>query len=98
VKTKLGALVILLVVGTLGVAGFIVYERATEKDRRIEEQKRVIAALEMRLDRSWAEELVAATTVRHGRATMRTISTTEIQAGHESAQRLTPGSRSARRC
>jgi hypothetical protein len=59
VRTKLGALVMLLVLGALGVAGFIVYERATEKDRQIEEQKQVIAALEMRLDRSWAEELVA---------------------------------------
>ena len=58
-KAKLGVLAMLLVLGALGVAGFILYERATEKDRLIAEQKRVIAALEMRLDRSWAEELVA---------------------------------------
>jgi hypothetical protein len=59
VKAKLGALVVLLVLGALCVAGFLLYERVTEKDRLIAEQKRVIAALGMRLDRSWAEELVA---------------------------------------
>ncbi len=40
-------------------AGFLVYESATEKDRHLAEQKRLIADLELRLDRSWAEELVA---------------------------------------
>ena len=50
---------VLLVVGALGASGFVLYERATERERQIAEQKRVIAALEMRLDRSWAEEVVA---------------------------------------
>jgi hypothetical protein len=59
VKGKLGALMTLVLLGSLAAVGFILYERATEKDRMIAEQKRVIAALEMRLDRSWAEQLVA---------------------------------------
>jgi hypothetical protein len=59
VKAKLGALAIFCVLGALVAVGFFFYESATEKDRRIAEQKRVIAALEARLDRSWAEELVA---------------------------------------
>jgi hypothetical protein len=59
VKSKLGTLLTLLFLGALGVAGFLLYEKSTEKDRQIAEQKRVIAALELRLDRSWAEELVA---------------------------------------
>jgi hypothetical protein len=59
VKARLGALATLLLVGALAAAGYFVYETATEKDRQIAEQKRVIAALELRLDRSWAEELVA---------------------------------------
>lgn len=46
----------LLVIG--GVGGYIFW-RVTEKDRLIERQKRVIAELERRLDRVWAEELVA---------------------------------------
>src|ERR1700722_8058450 len=58
-KANLGTFLMLLVLGALGVAGFLLYERETEKDRQIAEQKRVIAALELRLDRSWAEELVA---------------------------------------
>ena len=58
-KAKLGALAILLLFGALLAVGFFLYERETEKDRQIAEQKRVIDALEMRLDRSWAEELVA---------------------------------------
>jgi hypothetical protein len=56
---KLGALATLLILGALAAVGFFWYEGATEKDRRIAEQSRVIAALEQRLDRSWAEELVA---------------------------------------
>jgi hypothetical protein len=59
VKAKLGTVAMLLLLGALGVGGYVLYEDATEKDRRIAEQKRVIAALEQRLDRSWAEELVA---------------------------------------
>jgi hypothetical protein len=58
-KAKLGALAMLLFLGALAAAGFFLYESATEKDRQIADQKRVIAALELRLDRSWAEELVA---------------------------------------
>ncbi len=49
----------MLLLGALVAAGLFLYENATEKDRQIAEQKRVIAALELRLDRSWAEELVA---------------------------------------
>jgi hypothetical protein len=59
VKAKLGALAMVLLLGGLAAAGFVLYERATEKDRQIAEQQRVIAALGQRLDRSWAEELVA---------------------------------------
>jgi hypothetical protein len=59
VKAKLGAVAIMLLLGALVAAGLFLYESATEKDRQIAEQKRVIAALELRLDRSWAEELVA---------------------------------------
>ena len=58
-KAKLGAVAMVLFFGALGAAGFVLYERATEKDRQIAEQQRVIAALELRLDRNWAEELVA---------------------------------------
>jgi hypothetical protein len=58
-KSKLRVLLVLLFVGALGAVGFFLHQRATEKDRHIEEQKRVIAALELRLDRTWAEELVA---------------------------------------
>jgi len=49
----------ILAVGALVAAGFVLYESATEKDREIAEQKRVIAALGQQLDRSWAEEIVA---------------------------------------
>jgi hypothetical protein len=59
VKARLGAVVVMLLLGALVAAGLFLYENATEKDRQIAEQKRVIAALELRLDRSWAEELVA---------------------------------------
>jgi hypothetical protein len=58
-KARLGALAMVLLLGGLVAVGFLFYERATEKDQQIAEQKRVIAALELRLDRSWAEELVA---------------------------------------
>ncbi len=58
-KAKLGALAVLILLGALVSAGFFVYESATEKERQIAEQKRVIADLEVRLDRTWAEELVA---------------------------------------
>jgi hypothetical protein len=59
VKARLGAVAMMLLLGALVAAGLFLYENATEKDRQIAEQKRVIAALELRLDRSWAEELVA---------------------------------------
>jgi hypothetical protein len=52
-------LLTLLLLGALGVTGFLLYQQWSEKDRQIAEQKRVIAALEVKLDRSWAEELVA---------------------------------------
>jgi len=54
-----GSAWLLLLLGALLVAGLFLYEGATEKDRQLAEQRRVIAALELRLDRSWAEELVA---------------------------------------
>ena len=57
--SRLGTLLLMLLLGAVGVAGFLLYQQATEKDRQIEEQKRVIAALGQRLDRTWAEELVA---------------------------------------
>jgi hypothetical protein len=59
VTAKLGAVAMMLLLGALVAAGLFFYESATEKDRQIAEQKRVIAALEQRLDRSWAEQLVA---------------------------------------
>ena len=43
----------------VAVIGFLVYQHFTEKDRVIAEQKRVIKELGQRLDRAWAEELVA---------------------------------------
>jgi hypothetical protein len=43
----------------LAIIGSIIYSHATEKDRTIAEQKRVIAELGQKLDRAWAEELVA---------------------------------------
>jgi hypothetical protein len=43
----------------LGVVGSVVYEHATEKDRTIAEQKRVIGELGKKLDRAWADEMVA---------------------------------------
>ena len=46
-------------VGVLTAAGVGAYWKYTEKDRVIEEQKRVIAELGVKLDRAWAEELVA---------------------------------------
>ncbi len=55
----LGKLLALLLVAAAVVAGVLVYLQISEKDRQIAEQKRVIAALEQKLDRSWAEELVA---------------------------------------
>jgi hypothetical protein len=42
----------------LVAAGFYLYWRVTAKDRLIAEQKRLIAALEQKLDRAWASELV----------------------------------------
>ena len=52
---------IALIVALAGVTflGWQWYRKEGEKDRTIEEQKRVIAALEQKLDRAWAEELVA---------------------------------------
>ena len=58
-KAKLSALAIFVLFGAVAAVGFFLYQGATEKDRQIAEQKRVIAALELRLERSWAEELVA---------------------------------------
>ncbi len=43
----------------LGLVGNAIYRHFTEKDRTIAEQKRIIKELETKLDRSWAEELVA---------------------------------------
>jgi hypothetical protein len=58
-KSKLSVFLVLLLVGAVGAVGFFLYRRATETDRQLEEQKRVILALELRLERTWAEELVA---------------------------------------
>ncbi len=49
---------LVFVAAAAGVGGWV-YWNATAKDRIIAEQKRVIAALEQKLDRSWATELVA---------------------------------------
>ncbi len=43
----------------LAIIGSIVYQHATEKDRTIAEQKRVIDELGKKLERAWADELVA---------------------------------------
>jgi hypothetical protein len=59
VRSKLGTLLAVLLLGALAAAAVLLYLRETEKDRQIAEQKRIIQALEQRLDRSWAEELVA---------------------------------------
>ena len=48
-----------LLIAGLGVLGFLWYQKETEKDRKIEEQARVIGALAQKLDRAWAEDLVA---------------------------------------
>jgi hypothetical protein len=49
----------LAICGILSAVGLGWYWQHTEKDRVIAEQKRVIAELEKKLDRAWAEELVA---------------------------------------
>jgi hypothetical protein len=46
-------------VGVIAAAGVGAYWKYTEKDRVIAEQKRLIAELGVKLDRAWAEELVA---------------------------------------
>jgi len=46
-------------VGIVAAAGVGAYWKYTEKDRVIAEQQRVIAELGVKLDRAWAEELVA---------------------------------------
>jgi hypothetical protein len=48
----------------VGVVGGLFYRQYYEKDRLIAEQKRIISQLELKLDRSWAEELVADVRVR----------------------------------
>lgn len=47
-----------VLLAALAVAGGWWYWRSTAKDRVIAEQRRVIAALEQKLDRAWASELV----------------------------------------
>jgi hypothetical protein len=49
----------LAALGAFVGAGFYVYTTLTAKDRTIEEQKRVIVELGKRLERAWANELVA---------------------------------------
>jgi hypothetical protein len=58
VKTLLSLALLVALVG-VGFLGWQWYRKEGEKDRTIEEQKRIIAALEQKLDRAWAEELVA---------------------------------------
>ncbi|MEO7092712.1 MAG: hypothetical protein ABI175_05645 [Polyangiales bacterium] len=58
VKTLLSIALLVALVG-VGFLGWQWYRKEGEKDRTIEEQKRIIAALEQKLDRAWAEELVA---------------------------------------
>jgi hypothetical protein len=48
----------LVLAAGLAAGGGWLWLRATEKDRVIAEQRRVIAALEQKLDRAWASELV----------------------------------------
>src|SRR5688572_7706730 len=43
---------------TLAAGAAYLYWRSTEKERVIAEQRRLIAALEQKLDRAWASELV----------------------------------------
>jgi hypothetical protein len=59
VKARLGKLVAAVMGGLALTMALLIYERATKKDRLIAEQTRIIAALERRLDRSWADERVA---------------------------------------
>lgn len=42
-----------------GVAGLMIYQHLTEKERVIAEQRRIISELAQKLDRAWASELVA---------------------------------------
>jgi len=46
-------------IGAVGGAGYYFYRKDTEKDRIIQEKERIIAALAQKLDRSWAEEMIA---------------------------------------
>lgn len=55
----LGLLFYTAPLAVIGVVGGMIFWKVTEKDRIIEEQKRVIAELNKKLDRVWAEELVA---------------------------------------
>jgi hypothetical protein len=58
VKTLLSIALLVALVG-VGFLGWQWYRKEGEKDRTIEEQKRVIAELGVKLDKAWAEELVA---------------------------------------
>lgn len=59
VRDTLKYLVIGLPAVALVLVGLVVYRHFTEKDRIIEEQRRIIAELGVKLDRAWATELVA---------------------------------------
>lgn len=59
VRDTIKFLLYLTPLAIIGVIGGTLYWHYTAKDRLIAEQKRIIAQLEKKLDRSWAEELVA---------------------------------------
>ncbi|GAC1393513.1 MAG: hypothetical protein NVSMB47_00960 [Polyangiales bacterium] len=53
------AVLTLVLLAGVGFVGFSWWQDQRAKERTIEEQKRIIAALSQKLDRAWADELVA---------------------------------------
>ena len=72
-------------VGLIGAAGVGAYWKYTEKDRLIEAQKRVIAELGVKLDRAWAEELVADVRVLSVKDGQMALTFVQYQPGTEEA-------------
>jgi hypothetical protein len=58
-RDTLKYLVFVLPLVAVGLGGYVIYRHFTEKDRIIEEQRRIIGELGVKLDRAWDTELVA---------------------------------------